>query len=113
MARYASQQKMGFYPFPPQLVPAVAEYLTVPDPENTMIIDPCAGEGEALRLLGDALGVPHLYANELDEARADVCRSLGFTAVACGDAISELKANENHFSLILLNPVYVRRGCAV
>lgn len=110
MARYTSQQKMGFYPFPPQLVPAVAEYLTAPDPENTMFVDPCAGEGEALKQLGETLGVTHLYANELDESRADVCRSLGFTAVACGDAISELKANENHFSLLYLNPVYDFEG---
>ena len=110
MARYTSQQKMGFYPFPPHLIPAVAEYLTVPDPEHTLFVDPCAGEGEALKLLGDACGVTHLYANELDESRADACRSLGFTAVTCGDAIYELKANENHFSLGFLNPMYDFEG---
>jgi hypothetical protein len=82
----------------------------VPDPENTMFVDPCAGEGEALKLLGDAFGVTHLYANELDESRADACRSVGFTTVACGDAISELKANENHFSLIFVNPPYDFEG---
>jgi hypothetical protein len=109
MARFKSQQKMGFYPLPPQLVPAIAEYLAVPDPENTMFVDPCAGEGEALKLLGGAFGVTHLYANELDESRADACRSAGLT-VACGDAVSELKANENHFSLLYVNPPYDFEG---
>lgn len=109
MARFKSQQKMGFYATPPQLVPVIAEYLTVPNPERTIIIDPVAGEGEALTLLGEALGVANLYANELDEARADICRANGLT-VACGDAVYELKANENHFSLLYLNPAYDFEG---
>ena len=110
MARFKSQQKMGFYAMPPHLIPLVAEYLQVEEPDRTMIVDPCAGEGEALRLLGDALGVTHLFANELDEARAECCRAASFTAVACGDAINELKANENHFSLLMLNPPYDFEG---
>jgi hypothetical protein len=110
MARFKSQQKMGFYPLPPHLVPAIAEYLTVPDPEKTMFVDPCAGEGEALKLLGDAFGVTHLYANELDESRAEACRALGLTGVCCGDGVRELKANESHFSLLLLNPPYDFEG---
>ena len=109
MARFKSQQKIGFYATPPHLIPIIAQYLTVPDPEKTMLVDPCAGEGEALKLLGESLGVTHLYANELDESRAEICRALGFT-VACGDAVSELKANENHFSLLYVNPPYDFEG---
>lgn len=109
MARFKSQQKMGFYAMPPHLISLVAEYLKVEEPERTMFVDPCAGEGEALQLLGDALGVTRLYANELDESRADACRVAGLT-VACGDAVSELKANDNHFSLLYLNPPYDFEG---
>ena len=110
MARFKSQQKMGFYAMPPHLIPLVAEYLQVEEPDKTMIVDPCAGEGEALRLLGDALGVTHLFANELDEERAECCRAAGFTAVACGDGVHELKANEDHFSMLWLNPPYDFEG---
>lgn len=94
---------------PPHLVPLVANYLQVEEPDRTMIVDPCAGEGEALKLLGNTLGVTHLFANELDEMRAELCRSAGLT-VACGDGVHELKANENHFSMLWLNPPYDFEG---
>ncbi len=105
MARFASQSKMGYYKTPPHLVPLIAEYLHAPEPSKTMILDPCAGTGEALLLLGRALGVTRLFANELDESRAEECRANGLTT-ACGDGVFELKTPERSFSLILLNPPY-------
>lgn len=109
MARFEAQRKMGFYPTPQHLVSVVASYLHVADPENTFILDPCAGTGEALQLLGQVLGVKRLFANELDEARAQECREAGLTAV-CGDCVHELKATESYFSLLWLNPDYDNEG---
>lgn len=109
MARPQSMSKMGFYPTPPHLIPSIAEYMEVKEPDKTLILDPCAGAGEALSLLGNALGVEKLFANELDESRADQCRAAGHI-VACGDGVSELMASLGHFSLVYLNPPYDFEG---
>lgn len=109
MAHYRSQSKMGYYPTPAHLVPLIAQYLHAQDPGNCRILDPCAGTGAALADLGAQLGIPGLYANELDSERAEECREAGLY-VAVGDALEELKATDRSFSALFLNPPYVRRG---
>ena len=74
MAHYKSQSKMGYYPTPAHLIPLIAQNLHAPDPGNCRILDPCAGTGETLSLLGSQLGITGLYANELDAERAEACR---------------------------------------
>ncbi|EGY27069.1 hypothetical protein DA2_0665 [Desulfovibrio sp. A2] len=111
MARAASQAKKGFYSTPPHLLSLIAAYFRVLDPEDTRILDPCAGEGEALDLLGQHLGLQRhlLFANELDETRAQACSRRGLVAV-CGDATEELDAPFGGFSLLYLNPPYDFEG---
>ncbi len=63
MARLASISKAGFYPIPPALLPAVgaAVVLDWGTPEGSRsyqstrhaVLDPCAGEGDAVFLLPD------------------------------------------------------------
>src|SRR5690242_13341440 len=95
MARLASLARAGFYPFPAELVPAVAARLdwsawrisTTSATPAFVACDPCAGEGVALlRLLqagfGPALAGPeprvplHLHGYELETVRARRARRL-------------------------------------
>lgn len=71
--------KLGFYPAPPEVIPLIASHLVVPevDPEKAtknqlLILDPCAGEGEAIHQLGGCLGMPdsNIYTIELDHIRS-------------------------------------------
>ena len=70
--RLAGQAKGGFYPAPPEAV-ALAASLLAPPPEGRPfnILDPCCGEGEALKQLALLLACPksQVYAIELDQGR--------------------------------------------
>ena len=72
MARLASQAKNGFHPLAPEAAAGILQHL-VPGGEQITILDPCAGEGKALKQLGEGLGVPeeNLYAIELNSLRAE------------------------------------------
>jgi hypothetical protein len=117
MARMASQAKKGFYVTPPHLIPVIASYLHVsPDPDTGepvkfQILDPCAGEGGALRLLGESLGIPsdYLYGNELDVARFEKLRKEIPHAI-CGDANYEIRTHNGTFSVLYENPPYDFEG---
>jgi 16S rRNA C967 or C1407 C5-methylase (RsmB/RsmF family) len=68
MARLESMAKMGYYPTPDKLTPIIAKYLK-PKSEGTIrILDPCAGEGTALRTIGDHLQA-ETYGIEIDNKR--------------------------------------------
>ncbi|HEY1859194.1 MAG TPA: DUF6094 domain-containing protein [Gemmataceae bacterium] len=68
--RQAAEAKMGFYPVANEALGLLARAFRVEG--ETAILDPCAGEGVAIRFLGEALGVPQerTYAVELAENRA-------------------------------------------
>ncbi len=68
--RLAAEAKMGFYPVANEALGLLARAFCVEG--ETAILDPCAGEGAAIRFLGEALSVPQerTYAIELAENRA-------------------------------------------
>ena len=73
MARLMSQIKGGFYAAAPAAVAAVLDRLRPPDAGECLILDPCAGEGQALLQLAQGLhAVP--YGIELSEDRAALVR---------------------------------------
>jgi hypothetical protein len=117
MARLAAQAKKGFYATPPHLVSVIAKYLNTPKDPYTgellkfQILDPCAGEGEALRLLGESLEIPseYLYGNELDVARFEKLRKEIPHAI-CGDANYEIRTHNGTFSVLYENPPYDFEG---
>ena len=71
--RLAAQAKGGFYPAKPAAVAMAAGWLQPPASEQFCILDPCAGIGDAIIQLAEALGCPmgDVYAIELDERRSE------------------------------------------
>jgi len=69
--RTAGKMKAGFYPTPAEVVDLIADFIKRPlFHEGIRLLDPCAGEGEALRVLASRLGVKETYGVELDQTRA-------------------------------------------
>lgn len=70
MARQAAAEKLGFYPAPLEAIDMIAHRVTA-DPD-AVIVDPCAGEGEAVAYLADKLGVSRdrIVASELEGFRS-------------------------------------------
>jgi hypothetical protein len=68
--RQAAEAKMGFYPVANEALGVLCRAFRIEG--ETAILDPCAGEGAAIKFLGEALGVPQerTYAIELAENRA-------------------------------------------
>src|SRR5205809_190974 len=67
--RLAAQMRGGFYPAAPEAVAHAAQRLRTPTKANFTILDPCAGEGAALRQLGELLGCPQDVVEEYSNAR--------------------------------------------
>lgn len=76
--RLAAQMRGGFYPAPAAAVANAATFLRPPHDDPFTMLDPCAGEGAAIRQLGDLLGCPQArtFAIELDESRAQTLHAL-------------------------------------
>ena len=74
MSRLISIEKAGFYPTPVEHLPAIAS-LFEPALHGGNLLDPCAGEGQALHHLAEAWQLTP-YANELDTDRAAACQTL-------------------------------------
>src|SRR5262249_13340790 len=77
LMRLAAQMRGGVYPAPPEAVAHAATFLRPPTHGPCAILDPCAGEGAAIRQLGEALGCPPAltFAIELDDSRAERLRA--------------------------------------
>lgn len=66
--RLAGQAKMGYYPTPPELLPLLCKCLQRGGAGLLRILDPCAGEGHALKALSEHLDAI-TYGIELDRER--------------------------------------------
>jgi len=53
--RLAAQMKMGYYPTPPTVTELIVSMFIGSAGGPIRIIDPCAGEGTAIKLLGEKL----------------------------------------------------------
>jgi hypothetical protein len=70
--RPQAQLRGGFYPAPEEAVATAILYLTPPK-SATAILDPCCGEGRAIRQLSEHLG-GKVFGIELEEGRAKSAR---------------------------------------
>ena len=66
--RLAAQAKMGYYPTPESVTPIIIKYLQKKKKGLIRILDPCAGEGTAIELIGDHLQA-ETYGIEIDLER--------------------------------------------
>jgi hypothetical protein len=97
--RLAGRAKAGFYPTPPRVTQLFAQHLKASQP--THLLDPCAGEGEALATLALRLRAS-AQAIELSRERAARCRKQGLRTFQ-GDSLTYRGAG---FGLLYLNPPY-------
>ncbi|MFW8159790.1 DUF6094 domain-containing protein, partial [Klebsiella pneumoniae] len=97
--RLAAKAKAGFYPTPPRVVDLILRYLD--GGPLSHILDPCAGEGEALSMACAALGARG-FGVELSRERAKRAAARG-VRVHRGDAFH---FGGEGFSLLWLNPPY-------
>lgn len=102
MARLASQEKMGYYPTPVEVVQKIKQILQIP--QQARLIDTCCGEGEALTLVAEGTGA-ETYGVELDKERCKKAKER-LTHVLWCDSLNELICTREAFSLLWLNPPY-------
>ena len=106
MARLMSQIRGGYYAAAPAAVAAVLDRLRPPDAGECVVLDPCAGEGQALRQL--ALGLDAVpYGIELSEDRAALVRESlpEGQALAPADFL-RCAISYRSFSFVWCNPPY-------
>jgi len=102
MARLASQEKMGYYPTPPEVVEQIKKVLTIP--EGAKLIDTCCGEGDALAMIAEDTGAV-TYGCELDRERYMAAKEKLNHILWC-DSLNELICSKKAFDLLFLNPPY-------
>jgi hypothetical protein len=110
MTRLANIEKAGYFPLPPAVTNQIASYIEAPRPGR--ILDPCAGEGQALVTLAEALNLTP-YGVELHEERAQTARAaidqfLGTPDQThlLHDSYLNLVTPHNSFNLLFLNSPY-------
>lgn len=112
MARLASIEKAGFYPTPQEETDLICSRLTAEPGSKIAILDPCCGEGIALKKMANSLKAQGAdvvsYGVELEEGRARDAHD-HIDHVICSpyeDSIITPQA----FSYMYLNPPYMHFG---
>jgi SAM-dependent methyltransferase len=110
MSRAAGLAKVGFYATPPEALRRLCAMLAPETGTGPLrVLDPCAGEGEALAEAAQAIGAEP-FAVEVQRDRAALCRQR-FEHAIWGDAF-RLRLSHHAFSLLWLNPPYDRQAAA-
>jgi len=112
MARLASDAKMGFYPTPSQTLDHISRYLEAKRGGGINLLDPCCGEGKALREIAVSLewsARPVTYGVEQDTER--VVAASQFLKDVVNGSIFEVRINPlGCMGLLWLNPPYGSEG---
>jgi Uncharacterised methyltransferase family (DUF6094) len=101
--RLAAQAKMGYYPTPEAVTPIITKYLARECEGPIRIFDPCAGEGTALKIIGDHLQAD-TYGIEIDVERGNLAKDK-LTKCLVTD-YQNTRISHGSFSLLYLNPPY-------
>ena len=100
--RPEAQVKMGYYPTPPDVVEQVRSFVEYPN-ENVNLLDPCCGEGMALRMMRDGeRGTT--YGIEPDEHRWKMATQRLDHVLKCG--YEDARISNSVFSCLFLDPPY-------
>jgi hypothetical protein len=103
MARLEAMSKMGYYPTPEQLTPVIARYLKPNGKGLIRVFDPCAGEGSALKTIGDHLQA-ETYGIEIDRQRGRIARQKLTQCLITDYHAAQI--SPKFASLLWLNPPY-------
>lgn len=104
IGRLMNNVKMGFYPTDPEHVKLITRGIAFPDGVTTNLLDPCCGDGVALRLMATGNNC-YAYGVELDELRAEEAQTR-LHRVAIGSYFSTRISHEV-FHALFLNPPYL------
>ena len=109
MTRLQNKVNMGFVALQLAVLRLLKTHIAPTEFKNGRILDPCAGEGVALREFAEHLGMD-AYGVELNEARALKARthldeSDRPSEVLCS-SFHDIKATNDSFHVIYLNPPY-------
>ncbi len=99
--RLAGRIKMAYYPTPPSVVERIKTFIRIPD--GSSILDPCCGEGNALKQLTEGT-TARTYGVEIDRHRAEKAKNKLNHVLKCG--IEQTRITSGAFSLLFLNPPY-------
>lgn len=100
--RHEARIKLGYYPTPLTVVERVRSFLSFPE-RNVNILDPCCGEGRALKNLVEGASTT-TYGIELDDYRAERAKAM-LDNVLKG-SYEDARVTNNAFSCLFLNPPY-------
>jgi len=103
MARIEAMAKMGYYPTPDTLTPIIAKYIKPKEQGTIRIFDPCAGEGTALKMIGEYLQA-ETYGIEIDKMRGKEAQKI-LTKCLITD-YQRTQITQSFTSLLWLNPPY-------
>jgi len=101
--RLAAQAKMGYYPTPQSVISLIADILIRNGKGNIKSLDPCAGEGRALKQIGESLSA-QTYGIELDTERGRIAKE-NLNQCLITDYMATRISN-HAFSMLYLNPPY-------
>jgi len=101
--RLAAQAKMGYYPTPPLVVSLISGILIRNGSGKIRILDPCAGEGHALKEVVEFIQCES-YGIELDTHRGAIAKQ-NLTRCLITD-YENTRISNQAFSLLYLNPPY-------
>lgn len=109
MARLEADRKLGYYPIAPQALAEALPQLEKPAaPEAISLLDPCAGEGLAVKQIAEHLGLPgrNVYCVEIEPGRAESCRQNLPEANLVNASVFHTRIEPETFSLVYCNPPY-------
>jgi len=101
--RLMAQAKCGYYPTPDSVTPMIARYLNRSEEGLIRLLDPCAGQGTALALLGGHLKA-ETFGIEIDRQRGEKAKQV-LTKCLVTD-YQDTRIGHQAFSLLFLNPPY-------
>lgn len=106
--REAARMRAGFFACPPEAINDALRFLRAPNGE-THVLDPCAGEGRAVRQLASGLGIPdeRVWCVELDAGRGDQIRQwMPAANVLAPASFHHTKISSGAFGLVYANPPF-------
>jgi 16S rRNA G966 N2-methylase RsmD len=105
--RLAAAEKMGYYPAASEAIADLVMHLAAD--KETHILDPCAGEGAAIKQIAESLGIghDHVYCIELDAARGNrIKHSMPDAHVLSPCSFFSTAMMAGSFGLVYCNPPF-------